>query len=474
MSPITGAVNGARAHGGVGQRQGGGVQPRAKFTTTADGVRIAYCAEGEGPALVFVRGWISHLEQMWQDAAFRAYFETLGSHFRVVRYDARGNGLSDWHVAGIELDALVADLEAVMDAAGVETATLYGQCFGGPIAVAFAARHPERVSRLILDGTYARGRAITSPERQAQMIKTMRELPEAGLALMSFYSHPDPQTQRFRQMGDRPNAIARDLVAELYELGFRIDVCELLGAIHVPTLVMHRERTRAIPARLGRELAAGITGARFVSLQGVEHNPWEGDAEEALAAIGEFVGAQLRPAGAGQATAGTTLRTILFTDMEDSTATTQRLGDAAAQQVVRAHNTAVRDALNQHGGHEIKHTGDGIMAWFASASGAVECAVAIQRALALAGTLRVRIGVNAGEPLAENDAHGHADLYGTAVQLAARLCAQAAPGEILASNVVRDLCAGKQIAFVDRGEAALKGFAAPVRLHAVGWEDSGA
>ena len=164
--------------------------------------------------------------------------------------------------------------------------------------------------------------------------------------------------------------------------------------------------------------------------------------------------------------------TLLLTDMEGSTDLTQRLGDAKAQDVLRTHNTIVRNALGAHGGSEIKHTGDGIMASFASASSSLEAAIVIQKAFAdhnqdsAHTTIRVRIGLNAGEPVAEDD-----DLFGTAVQLAARVCAQAEPGEILASNVVQELAAGKDFAFAAKGEATLKGFEKPVRLHEVRWED---
>ena len=162
--------------------------------------------------------------------------------------------------------------------------------------------------------------------------------------------------------------------------------------------------------------------------------------------------------------------TILFTDMEGSTSLTQRLGDAKAQEVLRTHNRIVRDALKAHTGSEIKHTGDGIMASFASASRALECAIAIQRALAQHNEsnpdtpIRVRIGLNAGEPIVEEK-----DLFGTAVQLAARICAQAEPGEILAPIVVRELAAGKGFLFSDRGDVVLRGFEDPVRLYEVRW-----
>jgi adenylate cyclase len=166
--------------------------------------------------------------------------------------------------------------------------------------------------------------------------------------------------------------------------------------------------------------------------------------------------------------------TILFTDMEGSTSLTQRLGDAKAQALLRAHNDVIRGALKSHGGAEIKHTGDGIMASFSTASKALDAAIAIQRAFAARNeetadeATRVRIGLNAGEPVAEEH-----DLFGTAVQLAARVCAQADAGQILVSNVVRELAAGKGFLFSDRGDATLRGFEDPVRLYDVSWRETG-
>ena len=157
-------------------------------------------------------------------------------------------------------------------------------------------------------------------------------------------------------------------------------------------------------------------------------------------------------------------RTILFTDLAASTATTQRLGDEAAQEIVRSHDDIVRDALRTYDGHEIKHTGDGIMAWFPAASNALDCARTIQTIVTETSTagLAVKIGINAGEPIAEED-----DLYGTAVQIAARVTDQAAAGEIVVTNVVRELVAGKGYLFGEREPAALKGVEEPVRLFTV-------
>jgi class 3 adenylate cyclase len=226
-----------------------------------------------------------------------------------------------------------------------------------------------------------------------------------------------------------------------------------------------------VPFEQGRKLASLIPGAQFVALEGTAQNPWEEDASGTLAAIGNFLGVELRLApSAGPAVSPAPL-TILFTDMEGSTTLTQRLGDAKAREVLRTHERIMREALRAHGGAEVKTMGDGFMASFSSATRALECAIAMQRAFARHNEsaeepVRVRIGLNAGEPIAEEE-----DLFGTAVILAARIAARAKGGEILASDVVRQLVAGKGFLFADRGEATLRGFEEQVRLYEVKWRE---
>jgi adenylate cyclase len=217
-----------------------------------------------------------------------------------------------------------------------------------------------------------------------------------------------------------------------------------------------------------------LPNARFVPLDGDHHLPFRGDADTLLAAVEDFLGVEpsAQPAAPAPVRLNVPPVTIFFTDMEGSTALTRRLGDAQAQELVRMHNTIVRDALRSHGGSEIKHTGDGIMASFPSASAGLDCAIAVQLAFAQRNQerpdeqVRVRIGLNAGEPVAEED-----DLFGTAVQLAKRVCDQARPGQIIVSNVVRELVAGKGFLFAEQAEAALRGFEDPVRLYEVRWEE---
>ena len=286
---------------------------------------------------------------------------------------------------------------------------------------------------------------------------------------------PDADIDAIRAFNELERVSASaDNVVDLMTALLDIDVTQLLPQVTVPTLVIHRRGDAVAPFESGRELATGIPGARFLPLDGRNH--WPLPSEPGLAVMGKAIfeflsegeGAAAMAAEPARETRG--LVTILFTDMEGSTTLTQRLGDAKAQEVLRTHNTIVRDALKARHGSEIKHTGDGIMASFASASRALECAIAMQTAFAehneSAGEpIRVRIGLNAGEPIAEEK-----DLFGTAVIIAARIAAQAAGGEILVANVVRELAAGKGFLFADRGETVLRGFEDPVRLYQVRWE----
>ena len=258
-------------------------------------------------------------------------------------------------------------------------------------------------------------------------------------------------------------AIRRSISAETTEQRIRIgafgqDLTDVLRSLELPVLVLQRP-DRVTPRRAASDLAALAPNSMLVSLAGNDHYQWEGDSAQVLDALTEFLGVE--PIGAAPVSSSG-FRALLFTDLESSTALTQAVGDAEAQEVLNGHDAAVREALEANGGEEVKHTGDGIFAAFTSAVSAVEAALQIQRELAGA-EVRVRVGLNAGEPIAKDD-----DYFGTAVQLAARVCDRAEPGQVLVSRVVMDLCAGKGFQFEDQGEATLKGFPEPVRLFVVG------
>ena len=436
------------------------------FCTAADGVRIAYATLGEGPPLVYANGWPGHLQVEWEKPVAREFLQALAAGFSLIRYDMRGSGLSDQDVSDFAMDRLVLDLEAVVDHLKLEQFALLSLGFlAGPIAVTYATAHQERVSGLILCGGYLRGSEMTTPERQHAMIHYVSSF---GLPM----SLVERDVDKWRDVVEIRNVSTPEKVqGEVLKTMFAVDVSDLVDQLSMPMLIMHARSDQVIPFALGRDLAARISQAKFVPYEGGAA-PWQ-QQEVLVSEIHGFLGVKTKPQQRQRALAATGAPlTILFTDMESSTALTQRLGDANAQELLRTHNAIVRDSLEAHGGSETKHTGDGIMASFPSASGAIECALAIQRAFVTHSEqhaetpLAVRIGLNAGEPVAEEE-----DLFGTAVQLARRICDQAEPGQVLVSDVVRQLVAGKGFLFSDRGDVALRGFEDPVRLYEVRWRD---
>jgi len=452
------------------------MEQQIRFCTTSDGVRIAYAVLGQGPPLVSVPGWISHLELDWQFPLVRARLEPFIEHFTLIRLDKRGVGMSQRGVGDYSLEARLRDLEAVVEDVKLRRFALMGLSDGGPTCIAYAARHQERVSRMVLYGTFANGNGLGG---QGELREAIRAVVKAEWGVGSkmltdlfLGEDADPARVQFFTAYQRAGATPEDALAIL-DATLAIDARDQLSKVKAPALVMHSRGDRVVPIELGMELAAGISGARFVSMDGphafVQEQQWQTWAEFSL----EFLLEEKRkePTRKRASAQAAAMVTILFTDIEGSTSLTQRLGDARAQEVLHSHNTIVRGALKANDGVQIKHTGDGIMASFPSASRALECAVAVQRAFAARNEsgdepILVRIGLNAGEPVAEDD-----DLFGAAVQLAARVCAQSHAGQILVSDVVRQLAMGKGFLFADEGAVALRGFEDPVRLYDVRWRD---
>jgi class 3 adenylate cyclase/pimeloyl-ACP methyl ester carboxylesterase len=448
---------------------------RIQFANTEDGVRIAFAEwEGEGPPLIWTPSWVSHIEMDWSNPDIAPLYERLAANHRFIHFDGRGTGLSDRDVGDLSAAARAKDLQAVVRAAGLETFDLFAWSQWGPPAIMYAASHLEQVRRLALYGTFAT--AFGGGDR--------RDLADALLALIRaewsigsrtiiefVYPNIDHEHERIFAEYFRASASGKVAAAILEEGLFHANVAEHLPRLSMPTAVLHRQRDPAVGYEAGLRLASLVPGARFIPLSGDIHVPWHGDVDEFLEALESFLGVAPSPIRAGLPTYGAPL-TVLFTDIEGSISLTERLGDEKAQDLLRNHNAIVRDALRRHGGSEIKHTGDGIMASFASASKALESAIAIQRALARHNQehpdapIHVRIGLNVGEPVAEEH-----DLFGTAVQLARRICDRAEPGQILASNVVRELVAGKGFLFSSQGEADLRGFEDPMRLYDVHWAE---
>lgn len=262
------------------------------------GRRIAYAVHGEGPALVAPAWWISHLELDWSDPAFRALWETVAEGYTFVRYDRLGVGLSDRDVRNddLTLEGDIALLTAVIDEVKLETVSLVGGSSGGCAAMAFAARFRERVDQLLLYGAYADGASITKPEVREAIVGTVRShwgLGSRVLADMFLGDATSVEQERLARY--QRDAASPEIAADLLELIYRNDVRAELGRIRAPTVVVHRRDDRAIPYRLGRELAAGIPNAKLIPLAGNAHFPWSGDTDSVARALRSVLAPETQP-----------------------------------------------------------------------------------------------------------------------------------------------------------------------------------
>ena len=429
----------------------------------SSGVNIAYQVHGEGPLdLVFVPGFVSHVELIWEEPSVAAFFRRLASFARVVIFDKRGQGLSDRLGRPPTLEDSMDDLRAVMDAAGCERPALFGVSEGGPMVALFAASHPDRVSSLVLYGTYAR--MVAAPDHPAGIANaTLNGWDEivrrewGGPVGMDLWAPSLVGERGFEEWwakllryGTSPAG-----ATALMDLYRELDVRVALAAIEAPTLVAHCRGDRMIPFAQGRYLAEHIADSRLVELPGRDHLAFAGPAP-LLDEVEEFlVGSR---AGAESERA---LATILFTDLVDSTARASELGDRRWRQLLERHDAAVRRQLALHRGREVKTVGDGFLATFDGPARAIRCAEALRGELGSLG-LQVRAGIHTGEVELIGE-----DVGGIAVNIGARIGAEAGAGEVLVSSTVRELVVGSGLEFADRGVRALKGVPGEWRLFAV-------
>ena len=439
--------------------------PATRYAKSGD-TSIAYQVVGDGPLdLVLVLGFATHIELQWESPAFAQFFDRISSFSRLIIFDKRGTGLSDPIAEVPTLEQRVDDVRAVMDAAGSERAALFGISEGGPMSVLFAATHPERVTALVLYG--AMGRTTEAPDYPwASPAEALREAAaefiapywgqhaEGMVELFSPSLADDPGAAEFTARLER-SAASPAMVQGIFEMFLDIDVRAILPTIHVPTLVLHRRGDRVVNRRAGEELAQRIPDARYVEFPGIDHVPWAGNSEDVLGEIEEFLtGVRTVPEP------DRVLATVMFTDIVGSTERAAELGDAQWGEVLATHQAAVRRELERFRGREVKTLGDGCLATFDGPARAIRCGQAIVEEARSHG-LEVRVGLHCGEVELVED-----DVGGIAVHIAARVGAIAAPGEVLVSSTVKDLVAGSEIPFADRGTKQLKGVPDEWRLFA--------
>jgi class 3 adenylate cyclase len=441
----------------------------APVTQYADsgGASIAYQVIGDGPLdLLFLPGWISQVEQIWELPSLRRFFERLAVIGRVIQFDRRGTGLSDRVVGEHSLEQEVLDALAVLDDAGSERAALFTYLLGGLVGALLAAEHPDRIGALIMYASVARTAwapdydwALTVPEREAMVEQTVvgwgEQSNEAG-SILAPSMEGDPALAewlaRVQRLAASPRE-ARQLLASAIDL----DVRDALPRIRVPTLVMVRSGERGWDVRHSRYLADHIPGARYVEMEGVDSFPFIGDSDAILEEVEEFL------TGARQREVTRALRTVLFSDIVDSTAHAADMGDGRWRDLLARHHDDLRKQLERFGGSEVKTVGDGVLATFDGApSSALRCALAISADAQELG-VQVRIGMHTGEVELTGD-----DVAGMAVHIAARVNGLAGAGEVLVSGTVFGTVVGGPFSFEDRGLHELKGVPGRWPLFALG------
>lgn len=440
------------------------MRPRTHYTKSDD-ISIAYQVLGDGPIdLVYVPGWLSHLEYAWENPTCAHFFNRLSSFVRLIFFDKRGSGMSDRNVGFATLEQRMDDVRAVMDAVGSERAALLGVSEGGSMSALFAATYPERTIALIFHACFAKRLWSEDypwgPTREAReiwvdtMVREWAEDSDVGFFYPSAINNPQFRSWygAYRRYAASPQA-----ALTLGRLNSEIDVRAVLPAINVPTLVMHRRGDQHVKIEEGRYLAEHIPGAKFIELPGDDHGIFAGDVDQIIDEVEEFLTGTRFGSNPDRV-----LLTVLFTDIVDSTLKALKMGDRRWIELLERHDAILRRQLRLYrGGREVKMTGDGMLAAFDGPARAVQCASAIRDELRTL-EIEVRAGVHTGECEQRAD-----DLGGIAVHIAARIMDKASAGEILASSTVKDLVIGSGLAFAERAEETLKGVPGTWRLFTV-------
>ncbi len=426
--------------------------PVTRYAKSGD-VHIAYQVFGAGPIdLVFVPGFISHIEHYWDHPDTARWLLRLARFARVIMFDKRGTGLSDPVSQIPSLEQRMDDVRAVMDAVGSESAAVLGVSEGGALAALFAAAYPERCKALAL---YA---AFASPPWSAATLDVFAKYADSGwgsgLSLPWFAPSrkSDSVLQQWWGRFERQGASSAAVLA-VVRMAAEFDISDILPSIHVPTLVIHCTHDTLVDVEFGRFLARTIPGARLLELAGQDH----------LFFMHERIGAAIEDFLTGSVSAvdsDRVLATVLFTDIVNSTARAEEIGDQRWRGLLDVHHAAVRREFARYRGNEVKSLGDGFLATFDGPARAVRCACAIAEAVR-ALDIQVRCGLHAGEIEIGGD-----DVRGIAVHVASRVAALARADEILVSRTVKDLVAGSGLHFSERGKHALRGLNEPLELYA--------
>jgi class 3 adenylate cyclase/esterase/lipase len=442
-----------------------------RYANSGD-VNIAYQVTGQGPFdMVFVPGSGSHVELAWEVPTFRTWFERFASFARLIHFDKRGTGMSDAVSPATNLETRMDDVRAVMDAARSERAAVIGVSEGGPMSVLFAATYPDRAWALVLYGAMAK--QTRTPEYpwgddEAEILQWIANMPAnvgdrpQRLEAAAREACPTASEEEVKALATYfRNGLTPGGAVALNRMNLAIDVRDVLSAIRVPTLVLHNEFDPWVDVGNGRYLGEHIPGATYVELPDQGHIASMATSGPFLEEIERFL-RRAWEAGADELSEpDRVLATVLFTDIVGSSERAAAVGDREWRKTLEQHHELVRRQLVRFRGREVDTAGDGFFASFDGPARAIRCACAISAAVGELG-LDVRAGLHTGECEVVDG-----KVAGIAVHTGARVASQAQAGEVLVSSTVKDLVAGSEIQFEDRGVAALKGIPGEWRLFAV-------
>ncbi|MBW1780672.1 MAG: adenylate/guanylate cyclase domain-containing protein [Deltaproteobacteria bacterium] len=464
------------------------MQPGIQFVQRNDGGTIAFVQFGQGPPLVCPAAWVTSLSYILEDRFASRFWESLSKGVTVVLYDKLGCGESDRERKAFTLEAELIDLRAVIAHLGLERFSMLGSSQEGPVAIAYTLENPEKVSRLILYGTYARGEDLASQDVKSALVNLIRASWGLGSRTLAEIFVPEADTEHLQSLGSfQRKSSTPETAAKLMEMAYRFDVSDKLSRIKTPTLILHREGDKVISVDQGRNLAREIPNARFKVLKGDMHPWWYGASNEIVYEILAFVGEGAEKgidADLGGPKQATFIKqptedssdavseiveqaTILFSDMVSSTELVTELGDSRAREIFLEHDKIIREQIDKHSGRELQNLGDGFMLTFETASNAIRCARDIQKHITQElPDIKVRIGLHTGEVVLREARHP----FGRAVVMASRLLSQAQGGQILTSDITRQIVSGGAFEFRKMGSFTPKGFDESMDMYEIAWK----
>jgi len=466
------------------------MKPSIQFVKRPDGVKLAYTRFGKGQVLVFPSPWVTSLSYIIEDPFANHFWERISEAATVILYDKHGCGQSDRDRKDFSLESELVDLETVIDHLGLGQFSLLGSSMAGPVAMAFTSRHPQKVTRLILYGTFASGKNLATEDVKSALMSLIRASWGLGSKAIADIFLPGANTKELESLAKfQRESSSPETAARIMELAYSFDVTGLLSGIKIPTLILHRDGDKAIPIDHGRKLAGEIPNSVFRVMKGKIHPWWYGESDEIINEILGFLSGGTSKPPINDKTEVFSAKdqvgdipdsrfdgseiveqaTIVFTDIVSSTQLVTELGDATARDIFLQHDRIIRERLEKYGGKELQNLGDGFMLSFNSPSAAIRCACDIQSELSKSlPSVRVRMAINTGEVVKREGEHP----FGQAVVLASRIISKAKGGQVLVSDVSKQLASGSKFSFSDKGRFKPKGFSETIKTHEVHWREN--